>query len=387
MTHEHAEVPEITPLDLVRALESGAPLQLVDVRSAERVAAGRIDLTPAERFHHQLGSQLVTRTSVAETGLDAALPVVTVCGHGNSSRASAAHLRALGLDARSLRGGMAAYMNLVVTRELAPLAGLDRLLQLDRVGKGALAYVLVSAGEALVIDPARDLDPVLAAARESGARITAVVDTHAHADYISGGPALARECGCEYHLHPADSNYAYDGTPGRLRFAPMAGGQDVCWGRHALRVEHTPGHTEGSCSLMLGDAVAFTGDFVFVESVGRPDLAGRAGEWAPVLWQSLERARATWPAGALVLPAHYAGEAERNADHSVGRTFAGLLAANSALIETGRDAFLAWAAVPGEFPAAYRTIKAINVGLHAADEREAEELEVGRNECAIARRP
>lgn len=378
-------VPEITANELVRALEAGEPLQVVDIRNTVRVAAGRIDIAPDGRFHNVLGSVLRASASLDGTGIAPDLPMAVVCGHGNDSRATVAHLRTLGLDARSVRGGMAAWMNVVVERPLGAPPALDRLVQFDRVGKGALAYLLVSDGEALVIDPPRDIAAILDVTRASGAQVVGVVDTHVHADYISGAPALARETGATYWLHPADSSYAYDGTPGRLEYSPLADGGTLRVGRATLGVRHTPGHTLGSVSLLLGDSHAFTGDFVFVESLGRPDLGDRAADWAPVLWASLERAKREWPAGALVLPAHYSSERERRADRSIAAPFGELLRSNAALAISDRTAFLAWAGRPASFPEAYRTIKAVNVGLREVDEREAEELEVGRNECAVSR--
>jgi glyoxylase-like metal-dependent hydrolase (beta-lactamase superfamily II) len=280
---------------------------------------------------------------------------------------------------------MAAYMNLVVERPLSPPPTLDRLVQFDRIGKGALAYLLVSDGEALVIDPPRDIAPIVEAVRVSGAQVTGVADTHVHADYISGAPALARATGATYWLHPADSSYAYDGTPGRLEYSPLADGGTLRVGRCELAVQHTPGHTEGSTSLLAGDALVFSGDFVFVDSIGRPDLGERAGVWAEKLWRSLETAKRTWPAGALVLPAHYSSERERRPDRSIGAPFGELLRTNPALAISDRNAFLAWAGRPSAFPESYRLIKAVNVGLREVSEREADELDLGRNECAVSR--
>ena len=385
MDHDAPQTPEITPQELVRALEAGEALQVVDVRNPARVLAGRIDLVPDGRFHNVLGSVLGRRTDLAGTGIATDLPTVVVCGHGNDSRVVGAHLRSLGLDARSLRGGMAAYMNVVVERPLAPPPSLDRLVQFDRIGKGALAYLLVSDGEALVIDPPRDIAPILEAVRASGARVTGVADTHVHADYISGAPALARATGASYWLHPADSSYAYDGTPGRLEYSPLADGGTLRVGRCALAVQHTPGHTEGSTSLLEGDALVFSGDFVFVESIGRPDLGDRSVEWAEKLWRSLETAKRTWPAGARVFPAHYSSERERRPDRSIGATFGELMRSNAALLIADRADFLAWAGKPSTFPESYRLIKAVNVGLQIVSEREADELDLGRNECAVSR--
>ena len=377
---------EISPLDFARALERGEAMQVVDVRAPARVAQGRIDLVPDARFHNIRGSELITYASLDRTGIEASQPVTVVCGHGNDSRKLATHLSQLGARARSLRGGLAAWMRLTLPRDLPVPSGLDALLQFDRIGKGALGYLLVSDGEALIVDPPRDAAAYLEEAAARGARIVAVADTHVHADYISGAPDLSARLGVPYCLHPADAVYPYDGTPGRLTIRPLAGGEAIHVGRCTLRVGHTPGHTEGSVTYFIGDEAAFTGDFLFVASIGRPDLAGRTQEWTAALWNSVERARRDWAPAMRIYPAHYGSESERNADRSVGAAFSRLLETNPALGLQTDAAFAAW--VEGRttsFPEAYKKIKAVNVRLVEVDDREAEELEVGRNECALSR--
>lgn len=381
----HPDVPEISPLELVRAIESGSELQIVDVRATARVQSGRIDLVPESRFHNVVGSQLLARTDLTGTGIDPRAHTVVVCGHGNSSRTGTAHLRSLGLDAVSLRGGMAAYMDLLVERVLEPVAGLDRLVQFDRIGKGSLAYLLVSDGKALVVDPPRDTAPIEAAAKAAGAKIIAVADTHVHADYISGASALSARLGVPYFLHPADNMYPYDDTPGMLAITPLQHGMHLHVGRATFTVCHTPGHTLGQCNYLLDDAIVLSGDFVFVDSLGRPDLAGRAAEWAELLWRSLEEARHDWSKELLVLPGHYSSARERRADHSVAGRFGDLLASNPALGMTDKAAFIAWATGKASVPENYRMIKAVNAGLESVTAEQATELEVGRNECAVAR--
>ncbi|NJN14470.1 MAG: MBL fold metallo-hydrolase [Planctomycetes bacterium] len=187
-----------------------------------------------------------------------------------------------------------------------------------------------------------------------------------------------------YHLHPKDAIYPYDGTPGKVRFEKCEEGSTIRFGRATLTVEHTPGHTEGSVSYRLGDDLAFTGDFLFIASVGRPDLGGKTDEWTKVLWKSMERARASWPKGMRIYPAHYASARERNPDQSFGKPFGELLETNAPLAMKGEPEFTAWVkSKAGKFPDAYKTIKAINVGLRKATDLEAEELEAGKNECAL----
>ena len=130
-------IHEIQPSELARAIEGDEPIQVLDVRAPFRVAAGKIDLAPSDKFYNIVGSRLVTMQSAADTGLDASLPVAVVCGHGNSSKQAAQFLNQLGFSARSLRGGMAGWMTLIVTRHLPPPSSVDVLIQFDRVGKGA----------------------------------------------------------------------------------------------------------------------------------------------------------------------------------------------------------------------------------------------------------
>jgi glyoxylase-like metal-dependent hydrolase (beta-lactamase superfamily II) len=377
-----APVPEITPEELVAAVERGDAVHVLDVRAPHRLANGRIDIVPPERFHNVKGSTILALEDPHESGLDPEWSLAVVCGLGNDSRTVAAHLNGRGFRAASVRGGIAAWMDAVVARELDSPPELDHLVQFDRIGKGALGYLLVSAGEAVIVDAPRRTDPYLAAAGR--ARVVAVADTHAHADYISGGPALGASLGVPYHLHPADAVYPYDGRPGKVRFEAVEEGSRIRFGRAALDVVHTPGHTEGSVSYRLGDRLVLTGDFVFVDSVGRPDLGGKTEEWTRVLWRTIVRARREWPESMRVLPAHYASDRERNRDRSVGAPLGEVLARNGPLAMATEEEFAAWiAARAGSFPDAYRRIKAVNVGLEIVNDSAASELEAGRNQCAL----
>jgi glyoxylase-like metal-dependent hydrolase (beta-lactamase superfamily II) len=373
---------EITPQELVRAVEAGEPIQVLDIRAPERLAAGRIDLVAPERFHNVPGSRLA-QVGPEAAGLAADQPLAVVCARGISSKQATGWLRGLGFQARSLQGGMAGWAQALVRRELEPPAGFDRFLQLDRIAKGSLGYLLAAGGEALVVDAPLNLEPYVEAAAAAGARIVAVADTHAHADYLSGGRYLAAELGVPYHLHPGDAVAPWDGAPARFATAPLADGDELVVGGRAVTVLHTPGHTAGSVTFVAGDA-ALTGDFLFVRSIGRPDLGGKAAEWTDLLWQSLERARRDWPPERRVLPAHYSSAAERRGDHSVGATFGEVLASNEPVGIRDRDAFFAWVeSKRTPFPEAYRTIKAANLGLVDLDPMQAEELEGGRNQCAL----
>lgn len=376
-------VPEIAPQEVARRLDAGEALQVLDVRATEHLARGSIRLGRAMQFHAMPRSQLVKLPGLDALGLDPERPVAVVCGHGNSSKAAAAFLRERGIEAFSMRGGMAAWETVYVPRALTPTTTIERITQLDRVGKGSLSYVLESGGEAVVVDPGRQLESYEAVLAASGARLVAVIDTHVHADYLSGGPAAAARWGLPYRVHPDDARSPYDDTPARFAFAPLADGAVVPFGHAALRVVHTPGHTLGSITLVAGDEFALTGDFVFVQSVGRPDLGGQEG-WDRLLWQSLERARREWPGQLLLLPAHYGSEIERRADRVVAGRWDVIRATNPGVGFTTEAEFRRWVADHQTTPPeAYRMIKLANLGLLELSDADAETLESGPNVCAI----
>ena len=377
-------LPQIAPEELARRLDQGERLQILDVRAAERVAAGRIAFGQALDFHALPGSELYRLPSLDALHLDTAGPVAVVCNHGNSSKKATAFLRDRGIAAFSVIGGMAAWETVYLPRALTPTPSFEHVVQIDRIGKGALSYVLVSAGEALIVDPARHVDRYQAVLDELGARAVGVVDTHVHADYLSGARAAAAQWRVPYYLHADDARSPYDGTPGRFTYQAVAQGDAIAFGRATLRVEHTPGHTLGSITLIADDGLALTGDFLFVRSIGRPDLGGQSAEWAKILWQSLERARAEWPGDLVVLPAHYGSDVERRADRTVAARFDVLAATNEAVAIQDQRAFLQWIADHTPvFPESYRTIKTANLGLVEVSEADAEILEFGPNQCAI----
>src|SRR2546430_5980042 len=179
-----------------------------------------------------------------------------------------------------------------------------------------------------------------------------------HADYVSGARAAAARWQVPYFLHPDDAGSPYDGTPGRLAYQALSEGDTIAFGRATLRAQHVPGHTLGSVALIADDALALTGDFLFVQSVGRPDLGGQGAAWAELLWSSLERARRQWPGDLLVLPAHYGAEQERRADRAVAARFDVVAATHeAAAVQDGR-AVVRWGrGATQDRPRSHRTNK------------------------------
>ncbi len=177
--------------------------------------------------------------------------------------------------------------------------------------RGCAAYVFGCGGEGLgmVVDPRlEEVDLYLDFAASKGLRLTHVVDTHIHADHRSGARLLAERSGATLALHRS----AEVGFP----FHPLDDGQQLALGNTRVRVLHTPGHTPESLCLVVTDLrrgtdpwFVLTGDTLFVGSVGRPDLPGRARENAELLYRSLHEKLLPLGGDVEVYPAHFSGSA------------------------------------------------------------------------------
>ena len=379
-----SSLPQIPPQELAERLDRGEALQILDVRAPDKVERGHIVLGSELDFHAHPNSKLFALPDLGTLHLDTTRPVAVVCGHGNSSKQATAFLRERGYEAYSVIGGMAAWETVYVARRLSPTPSLSHVVQLDRVGKGALSYVLVSDGDAVVVDPGRHLERYDALLAELGATPAAVVDTHIHADYVSGARAAGTRWQVPYFLHSDDAVSPYDQTPGKLTYQALSDGDTIAFGRATLRAAHVPGHTLGSVALLADEGLVLTGDFLFVKSVGRPDLAGQTESWTKLLWHSLEHARQSWPGDLQVLPAHYGSESERRADRAIAARFDVISATNGAAAIQDERQFLQWVKDHvTTFPDAYRTIKEANLGLVRLTEPDIDILESGPNQCAV----
>lgn len=179
-------------------------------------------------------------------------------------------------------------------------------------------------GEAIVVDPERDVDRYLELAAEQGFRLTAVAETHIHADYLSGARELVERHGAVAYVSAEGGvDWQFEWGLGHPRVRLLRGGDRFAVGNIALRAVHSPGHTPEHLSFLVTDHGGgaeepmglLSGDFIFVGDVGRPDLlesaAGLAGAMEPsarALWASL-RATAGWPEHLQIWPAHGAGSA------------------------------------------------------------------------------
>jgi glyoxylase-like metal-dependent hydrolase (beta-lactamase superfamily II)/rhodanese-related sulfurtransferase len=372
--------------ELLTRLDRGEKVVLLDVRNQDEYESWRLEpRRPVETVH-------VPYFDFIEDG-DAAIALVprgrelvVLCAKGGSSEMVVELLKDAGVRAANVAGGMLAYGVYLEPVKLpldAAEAARFELWQVNRRGKGCLSYVIVSGGGAVVVDPSRHAEWYEGFARGRGARIVQVLDTHVHADHVSGGPELARRVGAPYYVS------AGAGFELRQPVTPLADGQQLRPGGPAgvsieVRVIRTPGHTPGSTSFLVGGRYLLTGDTLFVASVGRPDLGGHVVEWGRELYASLKQRLADLPADTWVLPAHFASQAEIGADGVVRGRLGELRASVPELQLGSADAFVE--AVRGAVkdpPAAYAEIIKLNLGAQASEEQIAE-WELGKNQCAAS---
>jgi hydroxyacylglutathione hydrolase len=177
---------------------------------------------------------------------------------------------------------------------------------------GCASYLIgdPSKGEAFLVDPAYAIEQYLDGADEAGVRIVRVLETHTHADHVSGHGRLALERGVPTSVHPlAEPEFAFE---------PLEDGQELLAGLISVRVIHTPGHRPEHCAFVVDDRFVLTGDSLFVGDAARPDLAIDAREGAEGLFHSLQRLKQL-PDAYEVYPGHVAGSlcgAAMSPDHS-----------------------------------------------------------------------
>ena len=360
-------ISSISTQELVTRLDGDANLYMIDVRDPDEVSDWQIPGV------HNLPLAELER-SLDQVPRDRDL--VMICAKGARALQGAQVLARHGVASAVLDGGMAAWAATydAVTGDF----GGATVVQLRRRGKGCLSYVVGAGERCVVIDPSLAIERYEDVAASHGWTITHVLDTHLHADHISGARELVEHSGATLLLSPSD--------PFDFDFEPLSDGRRI---ELAHQVELTvsaisvPGHTEGSTMYQLGASAIFTGDTLFLESVGRPDLADQAEVFAHNLYQSLHERVLPLSDSTVVFPAHYGAGVAVHTGQFVARPLGELRATLPALMLSETD-FVAWAiANVKDRPPNYQRIVRINAGREVLA-TDAAEMELGPNRCAIA---
>ena len=316
-------------------------------------------------------------------------PIMLVCAVGGASDFVIEMLAEEGIPASNIAEGMKGWGKLHIFRPVIE-AETFQIYQVDRVARGCLSYVLINDGQAVIIDPLRHIQYYEQFLESKGAKLKLILDTHGHADHISGGTELSRKTGAPYYLHPYDGIHPFDMLPAKLDYNMLHDEQEFKVGELEIRVVHVPGHTLGLVNFLVragdGSKYFFTGDNIFLQSFGRPDLGGQGEAWAPIVYETIFRTvRGNISDDALVLPGHYANPNEADRDGLFAKTLGEIWQENEDLSNSDRESFIDFVLnhLP-EMPPQYIEIKRVNAGLVDPDEEEADELELGKNICALS---
>jgi len=352
---------------------------ILDVRNEEDFANWKIEGHHVRSVNIPYFSFLEEDEAVMEP-LPKDEEMVVVCAKGGSAQFVAEMLDAKGYRAAVLQDGMLAWSQFYHPTQVAANEKFQ-VLQINRLSKGCLSYAIISGGQAMIIDPSHRIEEYIRLAEQHRFTISHVVDSHLHADHISGGAALAARTGAVYLI----SSGEVKGT--NLHYEPLENHASIRISQVDVEVLAlpTPGHTPGSTSFLVDGKYLMSGDTIFVGGLGRPDLGGKAEEWAHDLYDTLFRRINTLPDDVFVLPAHYSDISEMNGDGIVGRALGDIRERNAIMRNEDRDTFTEQVAgaASTEKPPNFEDIIAINRGELQVEPSRAVELEIGPNRCAL----
>jgi glyoxylase-like metal-dependent hydrolase (beta-lactamase superfamily II) len=379
-----SDAPTVTPRVLADRVARGDDVTVLDIRDRDEVEAWRIDgpNVAVEQVPYARFVQAQVTGGVGDLVANVDEPVVVVCAVGEASADVATELADAGVDAVHLEDGMNGWARLIVSAEAETAAG--TLVQYDRPSSGCLSYLLVAGDEAVVVDPLRAFtDRYARDASDRGADIVYAIDTHVHADHVSGIRNVARGTDAQPVLPEGarERGLTYGARP-------LAAGERLQFGTASLRAVGLPGHTSEMTGVEFGDVV-LVGDSVFVDGLARPDLEAQLAEdpesaaedLAAALHRTVTETVASLPPGTRLFPGHHEPNGARAADGTFSTTVEGV---HDVLDDVGRDRAAFVDAVLSESPPPqnYQRIIDVNLGREQVDDEEAFELELGPNNCA-----
>ncbi|PID72479.1 MAG: rhodanese [Desulfobulbus propionicus] len=279
-----------------------------------------------------------------------------------------------------LAGGIKSWGNLLVPKCIEQQDDFT-LYQFIRPGKASCSYGLISGDEIMFFDPSRAVDFYLDFAKEHNCKVVRTFETHLQADYIAGSRDIAARTGAVFHGNEGDfsgSKNAYTKLVDGEQFTFSNGGPTV-------QILFTPGHTPGSTSFIIAGKYIVSGDTIFIDSIGRPDLGGKAEEWAHLLFETIGKVKQL-DTQLQVLPGHYIDWKEANSDLVFILPLSEVIERNKHIYDIADEAaftqFIKDNMRPQ--PEEYATIRLVNANLEQFEDDKQEELDLGKNECAAS---
>lgn len=373
----------IEPNELYRRIENEDDLFLFDIRAESEYNEWNISSNNTESFNYPYYNMLDDIPDEVVSKLPTNKDIIVICAKGKSSEMIADKLVTNGYSAVNLKNGMNGWADIYNRREI-PInnTGLS-VYQYSRPSSGCLSYMVVSNNEGILIDPLdRFTHKYVKDIKRENINIKYVVDTHIHADHISGLRKLSKEInakrilsknafkrGVNYDVHVVNNNE-------KLEF-----------GNTEITIVKTPGHTSGQSSYYI-DGILFTGDSLFADSIARPDLEDieKSKEMAAVLYDTLINKILTYPEDTIIAPAHASEDTPKNntLNNTYTNTIGSILSEIPAL-SYDKDEFIEYVVtdMPPR-PSNFEEIIAINKGNKNETDDKLFELELGPNNCATS---
>lgn len=352
-------------------LETGKEVSILDIRPIQE----RTEWFIPGSVYYNAYDKLKANNPNALQGLhlDKTIPVVTICAGGKTSLIAAEQLNEQGFEAYSLQGGMKEWS---LSWNTAKLSFPDfEIIQFRRTGKGCLSYLVASNNEAIIVDASLPVEAYEEFLIKEKLTLKHVIETHIHADHLSRSKQLAESNKATLHL-PAPNKVNFE-------FIPVTGSTVFQAGNINIKAIQTPGHTLESTSYLIDDKALLTGDTLFINGVGRPDLKANndeAMQRSKMLYQSLQELLAL-DENIIVLPAHTSQPVEF--DHTPIQTTIGNIKKTVPMLQLKVEEFIntILQRIPPT-PANYLSIVEKNIKGDFSDINPVD-LEAGANRCAI----
>jgi len=373
-----SNVKSVTVQELTKKILNHERLFILDVRNTGDFDDWKVEGRSVEIINIPY-PELIEGSDPPIHNLPKGEDLYVICAKGNSSRLAAEQISKAGYNnVYSVEGGMRAWSEHLEPIKVGSLRDGGSIYQFVRIGKGCLSYLIESNGEGAVIDANRMIEQYESFIKGKSIKVTHVFDTHLHADHISGGGKLAGKIGGTYYLPSKDAGEE------EFDFIPVKDGDEIKVGNTNVKAVYSPGHTIGSTSFIVDDQYLLTGDILFIDSIGRPDLAGKAEDWVADLRQTLYERYKELMDSLIVLPAHFMSVKEMNNDGSIAQKLGVLYEQNHGLNIEDETEFrkIVTENLPPQ-PNSYEQIRQTNMGKLSPGQEQQREMEVGPNRCAV----
>jgi glyoxylase-like metal-dependent hydrolase (beta-lactamase superfamily II)/rhodanese-related sulfurtransferase len=392
----------IKPNELKKKIDKEEDIFILDVRDHEEHKSWKISYDKHQDSIVIPIDDLSSPQSLEQIPKDK--EIVAFCARGNRSMSAAKMLSKHGYRVKSVEGGLVGWNTVydvaLVTGKESPVD----IWQIRRISKGCISYLVASSHNknAIAIDATCEVDNVISNILiENRLKLTKVVDTHIHADHISGSTRLAKKYGSVIYLSSLEDYNTENNTHG-LNFQSISNGDAVkIDDEFILEAIHTPGHTNGSISLKIqkktdnvcedgnysikknqsNNLYIFVGDTIFVNGIGRPDLHNKTEEFARLLFKTYHQKILNIPKETIVLPSHYSDTFEH--EKPIYETIKSIYQ-NTDLLSVPEVEFVKFVTdnIPPR-PTNYEKITLANKQMISCDEIEQKDIESGPNACGI----